>query len=173
MSQHGLTFSDENGLSYKYEGSCPKLEDVIFTKVTVTGGIWIFYRISEYNTSLAGGADSDIIIIQKPVYNQKLDFSPCSVRRCEDNRDSCTVFEHNNYGGYAKQYQEACFDVCQDFPADNPAGASSMIIWPNKDWQLFTKPNFEGGSKVVKDGWHASPECMGFPNDTLLSLRPR
>jgi len=63
--------------------------------------------------------------------------------------------------------------VCQDFPADNPAGASSMIIWPNKDWQLFTKPNFQGGSKVVKDGWLATADAMGFPDDKLLSLSPR
>ncbi|KAK3748758.1 hypothetical protein QZH41_020324, partial [Actinostola sp. cb2023] len=110
MAQHNLTLTDKNGLSYKYEDSSPKLQDVIFTKVTVTGGIWILYRKPEYNTSIAGGADSDIIIIQKTVNNQKLVFSPCSVRRCEDNRDSCTVFEHNNYGGRAK-FLSTVFDL--------------------------------------------------------------
>ncbi|KXJ15785.1 uncharacterized protein LOC110236905 [Exaiptasia diaphana] len=173
MAQHNITLFDADGLSYKFEGSSNKTDDVNYVKITVTGGIWILYRNVDFNASQAGGNASDILIFKEPVSELKLDFSPCSLFRCQDNVDSCTVFEHNNYGGQSKQYQEACFDICQDFPSGDPRGVSSIILWPNKDWELFTKENFTGGSKVVKNSWHPNPESMGFPNDKLRSLRPR
>ncbi|KAK3738709.1 hypothetical protein QZH41_006246 [Actinostola sp. cb2023] len=177
MTQRNITLFDERGLKYgPYEDSQSNLDtNITYVKVTVTGGIWILYRNVEYNGSLLGSTSSDVIVIKNVVEGLSLSecFSPGSLKRCENNRDSCTVFEHNYYGGHDMQYTEASFDVGKDFPANNPVGASSMIIWPNKDWELFTKANFQGGSALTKDDWHPTPASMGFPNDKLRSLRPR
>ncbi|KAK3712746.1 hypothetical protein QZH41_013199 [Actinostola sp. cb2023] len=175
MAQRNLTLFDESGLKYVYGDSQPNLDpNVKYVKVSVMYGIWILYRNAEYNDAICGGGSSDIVVIKNPVESMSLSegFSPGSLRRCEDNRDVCTVFEYNNYGGSSKQYTEACFDVSSDFPSNNPAGASSMIIWPNKDWQLFTKPNLQGGSTRNKVAWYRNTASMGFPNDKLQSLRP-
>ncbi|KAK3738707.1 hypothetical protein QZH41_006245 [Actinostola sp. cb2023] len=155
MTQRNLTLFDEGGLKYgPYEDSQPNLDtNITYVKVTVTGGIWILYDRVQYNTSISGGGSSDIVVIKNPVESMSLteSFNPGSLRRCEDNRDSCTVFEHNNYGGKSGQYTEACFDVSSAFPSNNPVGASSMIIWPNKDWELFTKANFQGGTMSTEN----------------------
>ncbi|XP_031572738.1 uncharacterized protein LOC116306785 [Actinia tenebrosa] len=171
MSQSNLLLFDANGLKYDYDTTKPNLGSTTFTKYQVVNGKWILYRSIDFNEAIAGGSSSDIVTADKPTGELSLPFSVKSIRRLQDSCDSSTVFAHSYYGGHEKVYTSAVPDMCADFP-NSGQGASSLIIWPNKSWNLYNQKYYEGGEKNAKSGWYPTPSAVGFPNDSLKSMRP-
>lgn len=59
------------------------------------------------------------------------------------------------------------------FPSHKVGGVSSAIMLSqNQNFAVYSKTKYQGLTGELKAGtWYATPAAMGFPNDSVQSLR--
>ena len=65
-------------------------------------------------------------------------------------QDGLILFENSDFSGNAINYRDSVANIRNSFPTDDPRGVSSFVVCKGV-WELYTKPNFQGG-KLKFDG---------------------
>ncbi|XP_078370950.1 uncharacterized protein LOC144654630 [Oculina patagonica] len=141
-----------------------------FKQAVVTAGTWIFYTYSNYNEN--GGYASNYVVLS-PGADEDISTVNGSMYLVQEATEGFILFEHGYYGGQRQYYLESSPDVNNIFPSGLSGGVSSAIVLSvNENFMIFNKTNYEGLSGLLKAGmWYPTPENMGFPNDSLQSIR--
>lgn len=74
---------------------------------------------------------------------------------------------------FLQYYLESSSDVNNIFPSGEVGGVSSAIVLSlNENFLIYSQINYDGLTGLLEAGkWYPTPEDMGFPNDTLQSIR--
>lgn len=164
------------GLSQEFADSNKNLkgDGVEFTRAVVTYGTWILYTHTNYNDKEFGAGPSNHKVLQ-PGADVNISCVNGSMYLLEDQVEGIILFEHSNYGGERKWFEESCSDVNPYFPSGKAGGVSSAIVLSkNQNFAIFTKPNYDGLQQQLDGGkWCVNPDAMSFPNDRLQSFRKK
>ncbi|PFX18528.1 uncharacterized protein LOC111339395 isoform X1 [Stylophora pistillata] len=167
-----IKLSTSDGLSQEFADSVKNLQKdgAHFKRAVVTSGTWIFYAHKLYNDGKAGLADYKVL---QPGANEDISCVNGSMYLLEDQVEGIILFEHSNYGGERKWFEESCSDVNPYFQSGRSAGVSSAIVLSkNQQFAIFASSNYKGLQQQLDGGkWYVNPNAMKFPNDQLQSFR--
>ena len=104
MAQVNILFKTDFGSYIGYDDSNQNTSKHKYVTVDVKTGTWILYQQKDYNAASAGGAQ--IMTVNAGDTPKDLPYSPESIWRANDARDTATLFEHTNYSGKRKVSQQ-------------------------------------------------------------------
>jgi hypothetical protein len=99
MTEVNIVLYKEGGVERNYETSQKDLTTTGFIKAEVKAGTWILYNYVNFNGDGNECTKENILILKSDMGVVDLPFSPMSIWKAEDDRESATVFEHFFYGG--------------------------------------------------------------------------
>ncbi|XP_078370949.1 uncharacterized protein LOC144654629 [Oculina patagonica] len=147
-----------------------------FKQAVVTSGTWIFYTYSNYNGAQPGASASNYKVL-RPGDQVDIRTVNGSMYLVYDATEGFILFEHSFYGGQRKSDtgMKSLSDVNAIFPSGKIGGVSSAIILSqNQNFSIYSQVNYEGLTGLLKAGeWYPTPNDMGFPNDSLQSIRKK